>query len=439
VREGQIIANRYRLASRLGGGASGSTWRAEDLLERRWVALKLLEAARVGAVIDRERDALSSALHPDLPALLDAGEIDDGARRFIAMTWFDGASLRSRLGAPMASSLVRAIGRAACEPLAAMHSRGLVHRDIKPEHLLLLSDAPPLRLAIVDLGLSVAVADPRVITAGGVVGTLGYLPPEQLSAQPAPVDPRWDVFSLGCVLFECATGVAPFGGRDAREALARTLVGKPADVRAHRSDFDQGLASLIVAMTSPRSDARPRDAHAARAALDALVIEADDASRVEWPRERYVAVVLAHPPSAASLSATTPLIIEDETSCRLDPALVPRDAQRRSLADGSMVLWLTAATLERAFVLRAIQCALLLAERSPSQRFSVCVSEGGSRAGWPSGPALERALALGAWTEEGEVSVDPVTALWLDGTFACFERTKAIIVCPSSADAASRR
>jgi hypothetical protein len=176
-----------------------------------------------------------------------------------------------------------------------------------------------------------------------------------------------------------------------------------------------------------------------RAALDALVIEADDASRVEWPRERYVAVVLAHPPRASSLSATTPLMIEDGTSCRLDPALVPRDVQRRSLADGSMVLWLTAATLERSFVLRATQCALLLAERLPSQRFSVCVSEGDSRGGWPSGPALERALALEAWTEEGEVSVDPVTALWLDGTFACFERSKAIIVCASSAGAPPRR
>jgi hypothetical protein len=233
-----------------------------------------------------------------------------------------------------------------------------------------------------------------------VVGTPGYLPPEQLRAAPPRATPCWDVFSLGCVLAECATGAAPFADRDPRGVLARTLAGAAA-----LEGVAPPLADILRAALAPRASERPADAAALGALLASL--PADDARA---PAPRHLAVVLAHPIDA-SLGATTPAMTAEGSVSEAVREALPRGAAARALSDGSLVVWMAAHRVDADHAARALQCAALLAARFPDRRWSVTLGDGDATGPWPRGPALDRALSLRAATGAGEVSTDPVTAL----------------------------
>jgi serine/threonine protein kinase len=420
-----VIAGRFSLETSLGAGASATVWRAEDLREGGYVAVKLFAANDPRAArIAREATALARVKHPGLPSLLASGTLDDGAV-FLAMEMKDGEPLRARMGARMTDDAVLALGLAVCEPLASLHAAGLVHRDVKPEHIVLDPSLGLARVSLVDLGLAHEASDPRALTADGVVGTLGYLPPEQLASPPAPVDPRWDVFSLGCVLFECATGRGPFAAPDPRGVLARTVAGPAADPRGLAPTMDASLAAAVRAMLSTRPDDRPADASRVRERLASIALRSTaDAGH------GFIAVILGHPrePERAGLGSTTPLMIEPATvESAIDPSVIPKGARARRLHDESSLVWLASERMDQRLATRALQCALLLAERSAEQRWSVALSEGDPSGPWPRGPALDRALAMRERTQPGEVSTDALTALVAGDAFR-FERRGEIFV-----------
>jgi serine/threonine protein kinase len=428
---GSIFNGRFRLDERAGSGATSSVWRAVDVRTHDQVALKLFIAnAENNARWRGEVAALSIVRHPCVPSLIAAGGDEaDGVRTpYIAMSWTEGRSLREALRGPMSSTVVQRIGLAACDPLTALHDKGLVHRDIKPEHLIVDPALGLSQLSLIDLGITSRIHSTPSLSSDAIVGTLGYLPPEQLVDPPASVDPRWDVFSLGCVLFECATGVPPFGGRDATDALARTLVAPAPDPRSIEPSVEPPLAALINAMLSPRAAERPADAHAVCAALSALRLAPDDrASRFDV--RGHLAVIVALPDATRDARATTPLLVasHESASC-VDPTLLPKDARARALADGSIVVWINANQLDASLAVRAIQCALLLAQRDPAARFCVALSEGRTHGGWPAGPAFERALTLVIDAEPGSVSIDPVCARFADGAVPMSPRGGRFVV-----------
>jgi len=210
---GRVVGGRYRLLAPIGGGASADVYVANDVTLRRRVAVKVLRDAlgdddgflrRFRA----EARAVASLRHPNIVAVYDWGEEQDGAP-FMVLEYLGGGSLRAMLDRDvlLTPSQALLVGLEAARGLDYAHRRGLVHRDVKPANLLFDDEG---RLAIADFGIARALAEATwTEPAGAVVGTVRYASPEQARGQ--SVDGRADVYALALLLVEATTGQVPFG------------------------------------------------------------------------------------------------------------------------------------------------------------------------------------------------------------------------------------
>ena len=227
----------YEVVSLLGAGGMGEVYRARDPRLERDVAVKVLPShlsddSAALARFEREARAVAALSHPNILSIFDFGR--DGAITYSVTELLEGETLRSALTrGPMQPRKTIEVATALADALAAAQSRGLVHRDLKPENVFLTSDDV---VKILDFGLarrseSVRSDDSTSPTAaaatvpGTVLGTFGYMAPEQ--ARGEPTDGRSDIFALGCVLYEMATGDRAFGGATAAETLAAVLRDEP--------------------------------------------------------------------------------------------------------------------------------------------------------------------------------------------------------------------
>ncbi|MFN8656487.1 MAG: serine/threonine-protein kinase [Candidatus Obscuribacterales bacterium] len=219
---GSVIEERYKLERRLGEGAAGSVWLAEDIHLKRHVAIKLIHShfdqdGETVARLQREAKVLQRLDHPNILKVFRIGTIDFETY-FLAMEYVEGSDLREmlaqgRMPIGVAADVALQIAEAMCE--AAEH--GVIHRDLKPQNILVTKqDAPgALLVKVADFGLSRTVSDATLqlgtLTREGVaLGTPLYMSPEQCQAMRA--DTRADIYSLGCVLFEMITGSPPYDG-----------------------------------------------------------------------------------------------------------------------------------------------------------------------------------------------------------------------------------
>ena len=268
--DGRIVSH-YRLVERLGAGGMGVVYRARDLALGRDAALKILPQGLSAALRQRlvqEADACARLQHPAIATYFDAGEADDVA--FIAMELVQGETLRERLRRsrlPTAEAV--AIARCVLEALAHAHNVGILHRDIKPDNVI-LTGAKSAKL--LDFGLAkhlqgdADASRDAGLTGRAIIGTIGYLSPEQIRAQ--PLDARSDVFQVGVVLHEMLTGAPPFAAATNASLLAAVLSEDPPAITT--SGVSPDLARLVRNALSRSPEQRPPTAAAFLRDLDAI-------------------------------------------------------------------------------------------------------------------------------------------------------------------------
>jgi eukaryotic-like serine/threonine-protein kinase len=257
---GRTISH-YHVKERLGGGGMGVVYKAEDTRLHRTVALKFLPPELTRDVDARARfvqeaRAASALDHPNICAVHDIDETPEG-ESFICMAYCEGETLKHRLqrGRP---PLVEAVGWAEqiCRGLAKAHERGIVHRDIKPANVIVTDEGV---VKIVDFGLAKLIGSASLTHTGTLVGTAGYVAPEQ--ARGALVDHRADIWSLGVVLYEMVTGRLPFRAEHAQALLLAVLHDREPAVASLRPDAPPALAELIHRCLRKNPGERYQSAH----------------------------------------------------------------------------------------------------------------------------------------------------------------------------------
>jgi eukaryotic-like serine/threonine-protein kinase len=271
----------YTLGRELGGGGMSRVWTATDVALGRDVVVKLLSpdlAQDLSAERFTREVKLAAALqHANIVPLLSAGVTQDG-RPYYLMPFVEGESLRARLeraesAGGLPSDEVVSILRDVCRALAYAHARGVVHRDIKPDNILVSGGAA----IVADFGIAKAMNSARatetqtnaaLTRVGTAIGSPAYMSPEQGSGDPE-TDHRTDIYALGVTAYELLTGKPPFTHPTTTGMLMAHFTETPVDVRQKRNDVPEGLAALVMSCLAKNPDDRPQSAETLASALGA--------------------------------------------------------------------------------------------------------------------------------------------------------------------------
>ncbi|HTA66861.1 MAG TPA: protein kinase [Bryobacteraceae bacterium] len=308
--QGQHLGS-YEILDKLGEGGMGEVWRARDERLNRTVAVKILPADLANdparrARFEQEARSLGALNHPNIVAVYDVGQ--DNGRSYIVSELVDGESLRSVIDrGPLPMRKLIDYGVQMAEALAAAHELGIVHRDLKPENVMVTRAG---RVKVLDFGLAkqnvAAAAGDRTATMalsqpGMVMGTAGYMSPEQVRGE--PVDARSDIFSLGCVLYEMIGGRRAFQAPSSVETMNAILKEDPPDLDPGTSP--PALSSIIRRCLEKRPEQRFQSAADLAFALHALTPSSSSTAPgpVAVPRRRWITWAVAIAAGAALFAA----------------------------------------------------------------------------------------------------------------------------------------
>lgn len=269
---GRTLRNRYEIQNLLGEGSTAVVYLALDRRLGRKVALKVLQPFVRDTVVKRFFQEASSAAqlnHPNIMLLYDI--VEDEGTNFLVVEYVEGETLSEQIPAP--PEKVVDLGKQIANALHYAHEREIIHRDIKPANIKV---TPQGQIKIMDLGLALPREAKRVTAAGMIIGTPAYLSPEQAQAQ--ALDRRTDIYSLGVVLFELATGQLPFSEDEIPALLLQHVKSSPPQPRVLNPEIPAALEAVILKALEKNPARRYQTAEMMAAALDVVYARESSAS-----------------------------------------------------------------------------------------------------------------------------------------------------------------
>jgi tetratricopeptide (TPR) repeat protein len=402
----------------------GVVYRAQDKWSGTVCAVKVLEASTNARRFLREAQILAKLTHPGIVRYVGHGVSPTGAL-FLAMEWVEGTDLERRLAeSPLTVQEALEVGCRLAETLEAVHAAGIVHRDLKPSNVFL----PQGRLELAKLGdfgiahLSATRHATSTLTRTGVVvGTPGYLSPEQLRA--GSIDARADLFGLGCVLFECLTGRPAFWADSLLALLAKIALDATPRVSDARPELPLGLDALVSALLEKEPEARPQSAAEVRSLLEAARRAERDRDTLAQPRTllgtqelRLVPIMVC--PSQVGERADTEA---QRPLPRAQLELIARSAGVRVelLPDGSLIGvpdLVSESPKEQA--LRAARLAQMLVSAFGARPMALVTGRMAVSSGLSVSEVVDRALSLISSAPPLSIVVDEASASLLEPRFA---------------------
>ncbi|HWO23405.1 MAG TPA: protein kinase [Kofleriaceae bacterium] len=454
MKSGELISDRFAIEQRLGAGGMGEVFRARDPVSGEAMAVKVISDAgsQRAARFAREAETLATLEHPGIVRYVSHGVTASG-ELFLVMEWLEGEDLGTRLDRePLTVGESIALVTRVAEALGAAHARGIVHRDLKPSNLFLVGGQVD-QVKILDFGIALREGQTPLTRTGVTTGTPMYMAPEQARTGDA-IDARADVFALGCVLFQCLTGVPPYSGDTAVAVLVRILFDKAPRLRELWPEAPEDLDALVAQMLAKEPAQRPSDGANLAAALASLGPLTHAAAAVpvrhaaglapstDGSERRLLSVIVlgaaAEPGAAAVLGAAAEGAAAEGAAsaparaafaAALERVIQPYGGRLELLADGSAIIVLAperqVATDQAA---QAARCALALLPLAAARGRSMAIAMGRSESAQvlPGGDLLERAgrlleeiapVPVPAPADAASIALDEVTAGLLDARF----------------------
>jgi hypothetical protein len=427
MRPGELIDGRFELRERAGIGGMGEVFQAFDTQTGRLAAVKIIHDISAHERLEREARALAGLHHPAIVRPVAYGATQQG-EPYIAMEWLQGEDLaallrRRRLSFEEALSLAKRVASA----LGDAHGQGLIHRDIKPANLF-LEQGDAGRVKLLDFGIARFLGQTRKTGTGAVLGTPGYMAPEQARGD-TELTPALDIFSLGCVLFEALAGKPAFEGQHMMAILAKIIFLEAPRLEAHCPEAPPELASLVSRMLAKDPTVRPRDGLALLTELSGIEVPVGQgvpASPVPQAgpppgvltehEQRMVSVVMIgngrmeEPREDAWSIPEEMRSIAEEAGGRLE-----------RLADGSLAVTFGGLGVVKDHVTLAARFALALRAHQPKLPIALATGRGTVRKAAALGEAIERAAHRieqhGGAQGPLPVAIDDTTAALLDSRF----------------------
>jgi serine/threonine protein kinase len=290
MKRGHIFAGRYEIIEELGKGGMGRVYRVEDTKIREEIALKLLkpEIAVDKKTIERFRSELKIARkirHKNICGMYDLGE-EKGAH-YITMEYVPGEDLRSFMKRSKQLSILTAVALAkqVCEGLAEAHRLGVVHRDLKPQNIMIDREG---NAHIMDFGIARMMHTAELTEAGAIIGTPHYMSPEQVDGE--VIDQRADIYSLGVMIYEMVTGLVPFKGDSAMTVALKHKTEIPANPRDHNAQVPESLSRLILKCMEKDKNKRYQNAEDVFSSLADIEKEVTEETKITPERKPGVRI-----------------------------------------------------------------------------------------------------------------------------------------------------
>ncbi len=304
LKRGSLFAERYEIIEKLGKGGMGHVYRVEDTKIREEIALKLIkpEIAADKKTIERFQSELKTARkirHKNVCGMYDLGE--EKGTHYITMEYVPGEDLRSFMKRSKQLSVLTAVSlaRQVCEGLAEAHRLGVVHRDLKPQNIMIDREG---NAHIMDFGIARTMYTPEMTEDGAIIGTPHYMSPEQVDGK--EVDQRSDLYSLGVIIYEMVTGRVPFEGDSAVSVALKHKTETPTSLREFNMHVPESLSRLVFKCMEKDKDKRYRSAE--EVLLGLADIEKEITGETEITGERKTGVQISDEPEFQQSIAVLP-------------------------------------------------------------------------------------------------------------------------------------